>query len=317
MAMLVVASVAPGLDSFSDFAGATAYLRFQRGLLHGIPSAAALAFVLALIFLSIDRTTARLDELEGRPHLRFLPAVLTCLAGVALHLAADALTAVGFRPLWPLKQSWLHLDVIPGFEIWITLLLAAALALPELAAMVREEIGDRESKPRGLAAAVTALALLILYTCARAGFHSQAIHLLTSREFPEGAPIAAAAFPTSSPFTWRGVVATEASIDEVDVPLLPGESFDPDRAVAHAKPDPSPALEAAQSSAYARNFLAYARFPLAAVQSSDAGTSVDFRDVRFEANDKSPNNLAVEIVLGRNLQVEDAKTFYNASGRSR
>jgi membrane-bound metal-dependent hydrolase YbcI (DUF457 family) len=317
LAILLIAGIAPGLDSLSYFAGAAAYLRFDLSLLHGLPGAAATAFVVALLFLAIDRRNSRRDELEGRAHLRFFPALLTSLVGVALHLALDSLTAVGFRPLWPFKQTWVHLDLMPNFEIWTLLVLAAALAIPELAAMVREEIGDRESHRRGIPAAVTALVLLILYMCARAGLHSQALHLLSSREFPEGAPIAAGAFPTASPFTWRGVVATETSIDEVDVPFLPGETFDPDRAVAHVKPDPSPALEAAHNTRAAQNFLAYARFPLAAVENSDTDTHVLFRDVRFEANDKSPNNLAVEIVLGKNLQVEDATTIYNASGRTR
>jgi membrane-bound metal-dependent hydrolase YbcI (DUF457 family) len=317
LAILLIAGLAPDLDLLSYFASASEYLRFHATLLHAIPSALLVALMVALIFLAIDRTTARRDELEGRAHLRFLPALLTAAGGVALHLALDSLTAVGFRPFWPIKQTWLHLDLMPNFEVWTVLVLASALAIPELAAMVREEIGDRESSPRGIAAAVTALALFILYMCARAGLHSQALHLLESREFPEGAPIAAGAFPTASPFTWRGVVATENSVDEVEVPFLPGETFDPDRAVAHAKPDPSPALEAAQRSTSAQNFLAYAVFPLAAVQTSDTDTHVLFRDVRLEANDKSPNNLAVEIVLGKNLQVEDATTYYNASGRSR
>ena len=317
LAILLIAGLAPDLDSLSYFVGASAYLRFHATLLHALPSALALAVIVTLIFLALDRSTARRDELEGRAHFRFVPALLTALAGVALHLALDSFTAVGFRPLWPVAGKWLHLDLVPNFEIWTVLLLATALAIPELAAMVREEIGDRERTPRGIPAAVTALALLILYVCARAGLHSQALHLLSSREFPEGAPIAAGAFPTGSPFTWRGVVATETSIDEVDVPFLPGETFDPDRAVAHAKPDPSPTLDAAQSTRSAQNFLAYAVFPLAAVQTSDTDTHVLFRDVRFEANDKSPNNLAVEIVLGKTLQVEDATTYYNASGRSR
>jgi inner membrane protein len=317
LAILLIAGLAPDLDSLAYFPGASAYLRFHATLLHALPSAFVVALIVTFIFLAIDRRTSRRDELEGRAHLHFVPAMLTALAGIALHLALDSLTSVGFRPFWPLSEKWLHLDVMPNFEIWTVLLLAAALAIPELAAMVREEIGDRDSKPRGVAPSVTALALLILYMCIRAGLHSQALHLLSSREFPEGAPIAAGAFPTASPFTWRGVVATETSIDEVDVPFLPGETFDPDRGVAHAKPDSSPTLDAAQGTRSAQNFLAYAVFPLAAVQTADTDTPVLFRDVRFEANDKSPNNLAVEIVLGKNLQVEDATTYYNASGRSR
>jgi membrane-bound metal-dependent hydrolase YbcI (DUF457 family) len=316
LAILLLAGLAPDLDSLTYFVSASAYLRFHATLLHSLSSAFALAVVVSLIFLVLDGSSARRDELEGRTHLRLVPALLTALAGVALHLALDALTAVGFRPLWPLSENWLHLDLMPNFEIWTVLLLAAALAIPELAAMVREEIGDRESQPRGIPAAVTSLVLFILYMCVRAGLHSQTVHLLTSREFPEGAPIAAGAFPTASPFTWRGVVATETTIDEVEVAFL-GETFDPDRAVAHTKPDPSPSLDAAQHSKAAQNFLAYAVFPLAAIQVSDADTRVLFRDVRFEANDKSPNNLAVEIVLGRNLLVEDSTTSYNASGRTR
>ncbi|MGC1383725.1 MAG: metal-dependent hydrolase [Candidatus Acidiferrales bacterium] len=313
-AMLLVAGVAPDLDSLSYFLGAAAYLRFHQSLLHSVISSIALACVLTVVFVAIDRRQIRRFHFDEIAQLRFAAALAVCAAGIALHLLLDAATDVGFQPLWPFRNHWTAFDLVPKFEIWIALILVAALAIPELINMVSEEIGEHHSAPRGILAARIGLVVFFAYIGVRTMLHNSAITMLDSREYQGLAPLAVGAFPTASPLTWRGVVSTERALDEVELPFMPGESFDPDRAVAHNKPDESQLIETASGAGVVKTFLYYARFPLASVDSTDAGDQVRFRDLRFEANDKSPENLAVEVLVTPAGQPVEQTVFFNASG---
>ncbi len=313
--MLLVAGLAPDLDLLTYFFGPASFLRFHQSLLHSLVSSITLACVLAVIFVAIDRRHLRRFQPEGSAPLRFAPAFAVCATGIALHLLLDAATDVGFQPLWPFRTHWTAFDLVPHFEIWIALILVAALAIPELIAMVSEEIGEyHDIAPRGVLAARIGLAVFFAYIGVRAMLHRSAIALLDSREYAGQAPLAVGAFPTASPLTWRGIVSTETALDELEIPFMPGESFDPDRAVAHNKPDATAAIEAAGAAAIAKTFLNYARFPLASVDTSESGSRVRLRDLRFESNDKSPDNLAVEILVTPAGRLAQQTVFYNASG---
>jgi hypothetical protein len=210
-------------------------------------------------------------------------------------LLLDAVSGIGLQFLWPFKTHWTSLDWLPHFEIWIVLLLAASLAVPELITMVSEEIGDFRESSRRAVSAFVGLVLLFAYIGVRAGLHHRATSLLANLDYQGHTPLAVGAFPTSSPFTWRAVVSTDTTLEELELSLLPGENFDPDRGVVHAKPDDSPSLESAENTAAAKSFLAYARFPLAGITPTDTGEQIRIRDLRFPSNDKSPDNLAVSI----------------------
>jgi membrane-bound metal-dependent hydrolase YbcI (DUF457 family) len=313
-AMLLVAGIAPDLDWLSYTFGPATYLRLHQSLLHSLAGAAVLSCVLAIAFVALDRRHMRRFHIVEVSPLGTAPALAVCALGVAFHVLLDATTDIGLQPLWPFRIHWIAFDWLPRFEIWIVLLLAAALLIPELINMVSEEIGEHHKAPRGIVAGVIGLAVLFLYIGARGVLHDRAVTLLDSREYQGFAPLAVGAFPTTSPLTWRGIVSTERSIDELDVPFMPGEAFDPDRAVPHNKPDESAALELASNASAARAFLAFARFPLASVDATDIGARVRFRDLRFEYNDKSPDNLAVEIVATSTGQIVSQTVFYNAAG---
>ena len=315
-AILLVAGVAPDFDWLSYFFGPATYLRFHQSLLHSFVGAAILVCVLAVGFVALDRRQIRRTHMNGVASLGHTAAAAVCALGVALHLVLDAITDIGFQPLWPFRIHWFALDWLPRFEIWVVLILAAALLIPELINMVSEEIGEHPKSQRGIVAGVIGLSVLFLYMVARGALHNRATTLLDSREYQGFAPLAVGAFPTTSPLTWRGVVSTEFSIDEVDVPFMPGELFDPERAVPHAKPDEAAILDLASSGRSARAFLAFARFPLASVDVTDIGARVRFRDMRFEYNDKSPDNLAVEIVVTSNGQIINQTVYYNAAGHN-
>jgi hypothetical protein len=135
--------------------------------------------------------------------------------------------------------------------------------------------------------------------------------VLLSRDYHGEPPQRAGAFASSSsPLEWRGVVATSTTLEELDLSMLSGGSFDPDQALAHYKPEESAAITAAQNTDDAKLFLSYARFPLASVAPRDHGFEVELRDLRFPAGDHSADNVIVSVRVDGHSQVSDESLRY-------
>lgn len=313
-AMLIVSGVAPDLDYLSYLGGAGAFFRFHRTVLHSLVGSAVLACIIAAVFSRLDRHRLQKDSASTFPALRFLPALAVCAIGTAAHVLLDFVSGIGVRLLWPFRQGWFAADLLTNLDLWILVILLLGILLPELFRLVGEEIGERKKTTRGQGAAVIALLFIVLYIGVRAEFHSRAIDALNSRDYHGAPPLDAGAFPTGySPFRWRAVIATDNAIDEAEISLAPGAQFDPDSSIMHYKPQDSAALDAAQRTAIARRFLAYARFPLASVEPSDAGYRVSIRDLRFALDDSSPDNIVAVVELDPNAKVITQKLAYATS----
>jgi inner membrane protein len=317
-AMLVVSGVAADLDYVSYFGGAAAFLRFHRTLLHSILGSALVACVIAAAFFALNKAHSQKRESENPNSMRreftFGLALFACVIGAASHILLDLVSGIGVQLFWPFRAGWQGWDLLTNLDPWILTLLAAALLLPELFRLVSEEIGEQQGSSRGRGAAIAALAILVLYIGARADLHSKAINLLTSREYHGKPLLAAAAFPLpSTPFTWRGVVSTDATIEELEVSLFPGAAFDPDRSFTRYKPDPSAALDAGQRTQTAKTFLAYAAIPFASVNRIEEGYRFELRDLRFALNDASPENIIARVDFNSSLQIQLAELRYASS----
>jgi inner membrane protein len=234
------------------------------------------------------------------------------------HIILDLAGGIGVRLWWPFRGTWQSWDLLPDFDVWILLLLAAGLSLPYLGRMVSEEIGERKRGAPGQPGATIALVVLILYIGGRGILHSRAIDLLRSRDYHGQPPEKAGAFAESSnPFAWRGLISTSRAIDELDISLLPGSTFDPDRAVPHYKPEDSPAIGAAQNSAGGQLFLAYARFPLAAIEPQASGFEVTLRDLRFPAGYRSIEHIILGVRVDENAQIVEQRMRFAGSARQK
>ncbi len=311
MAMIVVCGVAPDLDYASYFGGAAAFLRFHRTALHSIAGAALMACAIASAFCWLDRKRPRAGSFAP---LTYWAAFAACCAGAALHLALDLSGSGGVQLLWPFRAGWFSWDIAPWFDPWILAILIAGLLLPHLFRLISEEIGERRKSPVGRGAAIATLLLLAAYLGARADLHGRAMGLLLSREYHGREPLSAGAFPTTlSPWDWRGVVSTDNTIEEVDVPLGAGADFDPDESLTQYKPEDSPALEAGQQTAAARRFLGYARFPLASVSRLEEGYRFELRDLRFPASDTSAENMIVRVDFDSSLREVRQEIRYASS----
>ncbi|HTV58256.1 MAG TPA: metal-dependent hydrolase [Verrucomicrobiae bacterium] len=315
VAALVAAGIVPNLDSASYWGGAGSYLRYHRGALHGIAGASVAACAIAGLACLASR---KFSSNQVSNELRFPPAVVAAALGIFIHLTLDFCTAPGVMFLWPWSMRWWGCEIVKALDPYLLILLAGGILLPELFHLVSEEIGERRpSGPRGVVAAMVALALAAGYLGFRAELRTDAIRMLSSREYHRRPPTSADAFPDSAnPFLWRGVVSTDATIEEVTVPVENEDEFEPDRSMTLYKPVNSPALQIAGEARDAKRFLMYARFPFARVTENDEGFTVEFRDLRFPPSDTSANNMTAFVVLNHALQIE-SQGFRFPSAESR
>jgi hypothetical protein len=304
-AMMVAAGLAADLDYASYFGGAGAFLRLHRAALLSLPGTVVIAGATASVFCAIDRKSARKSTADGTAAapLSFVAAFSVSAIGAVGHMLLDLASGTGVQLFWPFHARFYAWNIVTNLDPWILILLIAGLLLPQLFRLVSEEIGDRKKRVRGRTAAIITLALVAVYFGGRAMLHSEAVDLLLSREYRGQVPLAAGAFPSSSPFDWRGVVVTDNTVEEIDVGVEPGARFDPDRSLTHYKPDDSPALRAGQHADATQVFLKYARFPLANVARLEDGHRFELHDLQFASDDMSPENIFARVDLDSSLHI--------------
>jgi len=314
--MLIVSGLAPDLDYASYFGGASAFMRFHRTVAHSLLGAAVTACVVAAAFCVLDRKEPRKPpHAYSSPSLSFLAAWLVCAIGACGHILLDLCSGNGVQLLWPFHLHRYGWDLAANLDPLLLTLLIAGLLLPLLFQLVNEEVTSGQKKRSGATAAVITLVLLIGYFGVRAHFREEAVSLLFSREYHGRVPLSADAFPMPlSPFTWRGVVGTDNTMEEVEVPL--GDRFDPNDSTTLYKPEDSPALEIAQKTAGAGQFLEYARVPVANVRRNEADYRVEIRDLRFPADDDSPSNIVLRVDLSSDLKIRREQFLFASTANS-
>lgn len=314
IAMLVTSGVAADLDFVSYLGGPSAFLRYHHAVLHSILGSVLMCCAIAAIFCAVDRTGVKKDTDPAAVRLSFLAALCVCAAGAGAHVLLDVASGIGVRLWWPFRGDWQSWDLLRDLDVWILIMLGAGLLLPHLVRMIGEEIGERQRGAPGGRAAIVILILIVFYIGARGILYSRATQLLGSRDYHGQAPQKTGAFPASSnPLVWRGLVSTAGAIFETNISLLPGATFDPERAISHYKPEESAAIAAAQKTDEAQLFLTYARFPLAMVEPQDPGYDVTMRDLRFPASDDSLDDIVTDVQLDANLQVTEQRIRYAKS----
>ncbi len=306
--MLVVSGLAADFDLLSYFAGPSTYFDAHRAWGHSLVGSFALALVVTAAF-------TRLANRKGeRPP--FARALGLCIIGAGSHLLLDLGNRAGVQLLWPFRAKWMAWDLLRELDPWILFVLLAGLLLPGLFHLVSEEIGDRRKGKGPHRGAIAALAIVILYIGARSVYHSRAVDLLLSREYHGAVPEAAGAFPLStSPLSWRGVVATANTFEEIEVSFAPSSYFDPDRSLTHYKPEPSPALEAARSAPIVQRFINLAQFPLATLDRVEEGYHFELRDLRFVPSPGSLPEVVAVVDLDTSLRVTRETLQFETSAK--
>lgn len=311
MAILIVSGTAADLDLLSYFFGANAYFHYHYALLHSILGSAVLAIVITLLFCVFDRPAKRAP-------LRFPRVFLLCIIGASVHVLLDWFGAEGVQLLSPFRVSWFSRDWLPEIDPWILALLLIGFFLPTLFRLVTEEIAGRKKKQAASTGTVIALALVAVYIAGRGVLHRTAVRILMEHDYHGAAPLVSGAFPDStSPFSWRGVVATANTIEVVNAQVGPGDTFDAMSSLTHYKPAGSPQLDAAHRALLAAQFLRYAQFPLADVQSTPAGSTVTLHDLRFDQDSSAAANMSAVIELDGALRLRDERIEFPATTTSK
>lgn len=272
-AVLVLAANAPDIDVVSWFWGRPTWLHWHRNITHSLVGAP----VMALLTVAVVALFCRRRKILWRP------AFWIALLGVGSHLLLDLTNVYGVRLLLPFSATWLRLDITGVIDFWIWGALLVSLFAPMLSRLVNSEIGA--SGPAGGGArrgfAIFAISFVVLYDGTRYVAHARAIETLESRVYSGAAPRRVAAFPTANVLNWRGLVETGDAFSFEDVNLL-GE-FDPTGRPFY-KPEPSPALEAAQRNPVFQQYLQFAQFPywqLTPADDPEGATRVEAMDLRF------------------------------------
>jgi membrane-bound metal-dependent hydrolase YbcI (DUF457 family) len=296
--MLLMSGVAADADWISYVAGAPAFLQWHRTATHSLLGSAAISATVAAGFWLWGRRGS-----EASRRVAYWRALVVCVCGAAMHLLLDLTNDSGVKLLWPFHErrfAWdLALEVDPG----LLAILLAGLLLPALLNLVSEEIGARRRKRPGQRGAIVALALAAAYVSVRAAEHQRALVLLDSHVYQQETPIRTGAFPTVSPLLWRGVVETEAAMHEMDVSLMSGAEFDARDARSQFKPENSQALQSSAATEAAREFLAFARFPMARLQPAPDGFEVRIRDLRQSARAPGATEVVAMIELNARQEV--------------
>ncbi len=292
---MLFAGVIADLDFVSANFGPSAYLRWNRTATHSI------AFILVLALATFLFSLL----LRGNPRASWAGfSWATITAAATLHILMDVLQADPVAPFWPFSARHFSFDIAPAIDPWLIVVLAAAILLPELFRLVSDEIGSRAKRPRGRNGAIAGLAFAIIYFALRAQFHGNVTVSLEARTVSGEIPRRVAAFPDSvSPFLWHSVVETDPALYLSTQRSMGGEVSYASGVTTLRKPEPSPALSAAQTSAAAVEFLQTARFPKATVEQETEGLSVEINDLKDQAMKTSNRAIFADITLDKSAKV--------------
>src|SRR5258705_485325 len=283
----ILAGSAADLDRLSAYASPSVFLDWHRTTTHSLLGT---LIIVAVFVIAISITTKR------KPNVAPMRTVLlVLLAACSLHFAMDLTQNETLQLLWPFRAQRYSADWVAHFDLWILLILLAGVLLPQLLALVTEEIGAKSKSPRGRFGAIIALATIVIYVGGRTILHGNGVAMMEARTYRRELPRRAAAFAESdSPVHWRGIVETERAFHELDLKLATGTSFNPDAAVVYYKPESSAPLDAARATKSVRRFLETARFPKASVEKTNTGYRVQIRDLAEERDARSgPRIIAI------------------------
>jgi len=308
MAGAVVAGIVADVDVSSARFGPAAFLQWYRTYTHSAVAAVAFAVVVSLVVLLLLRGRQNKDA--------FATILLAALGASLLHIAMDFCQNVPVQLLWPFREQRYSADLVAHFDLWILLLLLAGAFLPQLFALVTEEIGAKSKAPRGRIGAILALIALMTYIGGRFVLHGNALAMMESRTYQrESARRIAALAESDSPLHWHGIVETERALHDLELSVGPGGSFDPEGGTVAYKPESSPPLNAAEKTDAALRFLQAARFPKATVEKTPTGYRVEIREFSSQREAHTARSVMVVVETDANANVTSQEIIWETQGK--
>ena len=294
---MVVAANAPDSDVICTLFGSAAYIHWHRNITHSLIALP----LMALLSVALVRWL-------GKQPVRWLPAFLIALLGVASHLILDLTNMYGVRLLLPFSGHWFHWDLTPVVDLTIWAILLIGVVAPWFGKLVGGEIGEHR-KSAGGGWAVIALLVFSLYTYGRSILHDRAVKVMDSRIYHALSPRRTAAFPQGNPLVWNGLAELSDSYAMIPVDLR--TDFRPDAAETFYKPERSPAMLAAMQTYPFQKFLEFVVYPVWVVEPAPeqpGATLVRLVDLRF-GTPSDPGFQALATVTTSNQVKASAFTF--------
>ncbi|HUS07241.1 MAG TPA: metal-dependent hydrolase [Bryobacteraceae bacterium] len=286
--LLMMAANVPDLDIVWLLGGAETYFFHHRWITHAIAAAPVMALLPVFVLW-----------LFVRKQLFFWRAYGLSLIAVASHLLLDWTNPYGIRLFLPFSTAWPKLEITGVFDIWISLVLFAAVLGPLLSGIVSSEIGAKSGG--GRVSAILALTFLLLYDTGRYFLHERAIAVQNGRLYEGQPPKKISAMPDFfNPLVWRGIVETDTLFVVQNVHLV--VDLDPTAGRIYYKPAIIPAMEAARSTRPFQELLNFSPFTLWRASpsgESDPTTKVEALDLRF-GDPQDPMFMSTAIVDSAN-----------------
>ena len=260
MSTLVIASNLPDIDVGVFFTN-TLPMSFRRGWTHGVLAQAVLPLALAGSMLAYDRLVVQ-KRVSSPPRAKAGELALLAYIGVLAHVYMDFLNSYGVRLLMPFSGRWFYGDALYIVDPWLYLALGSGWWL----ATRREQRGAADSAKPARIGVVLALAYMAVMF---------ASNMLARAEVRDG--LVRAGLPATTRFMVTPVVANpfkrEVVIDAGGRYEKGLVWFEP---LPHFRPSgfgidthlDDPAVQPALQTPIARAFLAWSRFPFAAVEPS-------------------------------------------------
>jgi inner membrane protein len=152
--VLLLSSIAPDFDYITRFWGTDIFLRYHRGITHGILALFVVPIIIGLIF----------GYRKGFLYYSFI-----AFLGYAAHLFMDLTTQYGTRILSPLDWQQYSLDLMFIIDPYVTIGLLLSVIL------------CKANKKRSTAIALITVVLLIAYTGGRYYLHGKTKEFLRER----------------------------------------------------------------------------------------------------------------------------------------
>jgi inner membrane protein len=306
-ATMTLAAEAPDLDVLGNFKGAVFGFAHHRGFTHSfLGSFLVAAVVVGFMYLlwRVRGRKTRRPDLPPRWSVLYASALVASLS----HILLDFTNNYGVRPFWPFSERWYSWDIAFIVEPVILVVLLAGLILPALFSLIDREIGVRRKAPPGRVGAMLALISVAAMWGLRDYEHRRAVNALEARTYEGADPLRVSAYPYWwTPFTWYGVVESQAFYASLKVDSLAPEVDPQGQMRVLYKPEETPMTVAAKRSYLGRVYLDWAKYPITEtepVESPQPGFIVRFKDLRYDYPERRGQNiLRAAVRLDRKLNV--------------
>jgi len=269
--VLIISSLAPDFDYITRLWGADVFLRYHRGITHGVLALFAVPLVIGLLF--------------GR-RKDFLRYFFLSLLAYGSHLFMDLTNQYGTRILSPFDWDPYALDLVFIIDPYITLGFLASVLLCNVL-----------KKKRGMIAIATIL-LFIVYIGGRAYLHGKTEEFV--REKVEATTYKV--YPLPNDFLrWWFVARSKDEIKTGFADLLSQRVCVQD---TYPLPFMNPLIKKSEETAVVRNFLSFAKYPYAYVTPEGDKRIVTWKELSYSF--RAGDHFVAKIIYDKEGRAEEA-----------